>query len=72
MSRSLCGGRDRQVILVIVMQKGSSLTLAKVAFECDTPFIIEHPENLGATPRGIPASIWDLETMRELARITGA
>ena len=29
-------------------------------------FTLEHPEDLGATPRGVPASIWQLDEVRRL------
>ena len=33
-----------------------------------TRVLIEHPEDLGATPRGKPASIWQLPEMRALVK----
>ena len=50
----------------------NTIQLAHASFESGVPFIIEHPENLGSTPKGTPASIWDLDEIRKLASRTKA
>ena len=50
----------------------TTIRLAQASAKARIPYIIEHPENLGATPRGTPASIWDLREIEELAKCTGA
>ena len=43
-----------------------SLEIIQVAHECQVPWLIEHPEDLGPTARGTPASIWSWETSRRI------
>ena len=50
----------------------TALELAEVAHSVGIPFLLEHPEDLGATANGIPASIWQLEKVRRLADATKA
>ena len=46
--------------------------LAEAAYRGNTPYIIEHPEDLGKAQLGYPASIWQLERCAKLAKDTGA
>ena len=41
-----------------------TLQVIQLAHEVGVPWLIEHPEDLGPTPRGTPASIWTWETSR--------
>ena len=43
-----------------------SLEIIQVAHQQQVPWLIEHPEDLGPTARGTPASIWSWETSRKL------
>ena len=44
-----------------------ALDLCRVAASVGTPYLVEHPEDLGATPLGVPASIWQSPDWRKLA-----
>ena len=50
----------------------NSVDIAEACHTARIPYLIEHPENLGATPKGTPASIWDLASIRKLAESSKA
>ena len=49
-----------------------AILICLTAHTAKVPFMLEHPEDLGATQNGIPASIWNLPSLRELAAVSGA
>ena len=49
-----------------------TMRAAHLAHEADTCFLIEHPEDLGSVNGESPASIWQLEEMRDLQIATKA
>ena len=49
-----------------------TIRAAHLAFEVGAFFLIEHPEDLGTVNGEAPASIWQLDEMRDLQIITNA
>ena len=70
----LPGLTDQQLRKVRIADKliTNTIRLAKSSSASGLPYIIEHPEDLGATPKGTPASIWSLPEIVQLATDTAA
>ena len=49
-----------------------SLQACRLAHKVDAAYLLEHPEDLGMAPRGLPASLWALPEAQQLAEDTDA
>ena len=61
-------GSDKQKADLGSLLLKRALSLAELCSKEHVPWLLEHPEFLGACPKGVPASVWMLEEFQSLVQ----